>query len=127
MKITKSQLKRIIKEELESVLEESAFDRFALGAGSDMAAMGRARDQALADERAQRPQYTAQQASEVYELHWEEAVREIIDPRYDEEYDDYNPQNKDSDAKSNVAYALSHLQILLRKNSSPSTQEIIDY
>jgi hypothetical protein len=126
MKITKSKLKQIIKEELRRVLKESAYDRFALGAGSNMAAMSKARDQTLADERAQRPQYTPQQASEVYELHWEEAVREIINPRYDEEYDDYNPQNKDPEARSNVTYALNHLQILLRKNSSPSTQEIIE-
>ncbi len=99
MKITKSHLKRIIKEELENALE---------------------------DERERRPQYDPQQASEVYQLHWEEAVREIIDPRHDEEYDDYNPESKDPEARSNVVYALSHLQILLRKNPSPSTQEIIE-
>jgi hypothetical protein len=53
-------------------------------------------------------------------------VREIIDPTHDEEYDDYDPESKDPEAKSNVGFALSHLQLLLRKNSSPSTQEIIE-
>ena len=126
MKITKSILKQIIKEELKAVLEESAHDRFALGAGSNMADMRRARNQAMADKKTQRPRYTPQQASEVYQLHWEEAVREIVVPTHDQEYDDYNPKNEDPEAKSNVAYALSHLQILLRKNPSPSTQEIIE-
>jgi len=126
MKITKSQLKQLIKEELRRVLKESAYDRFALGAGSNMAAMSKARDQTLADERAQRPQYTPQQASEVYELHWQEAVREVVVPTHGQEYDDYSPKSKDPEARSNVGYALSHLQILLRKNSSPSTQEIIE-
>ena len=109
MKITKSQLKQIIKEELNSVLNEYG------DISRDMDA-----------EKARRPQYDPQQAREVYELHWEEAVREIIDPRHDEEYDDYNPESKDPEARSNVGYALSHLQILLRKNPSPSTQEIIE-
>jgi hypothetical protein len=99
MKITKSFLRHIIKEELENVLE---------------------------DEKARRPMYDPQQAPEVYQLHWEEAVREIIDPTHDEEYDDYDPESKDPEAKSNVGFALSHLQLLLRKNSSPSTQEIIE-
>ncbi len=102
MKITKSKLKQIIKEELESVIRE------------------------IEHNQAQKPQYTPQQAPEVYELHWEEAVREIVVPTHDQEYDDYNPKNQDPEAKSNVTYALSHLQILLRKNPSPSTQEIIE-
>ena len=114
MKITKEQLKQIIKEELESVLSEYGDISHDLSA-----------------ERPRRPQDATQQAAEVYELHWKEAVRKVMEspwpwaPIQDEEYDDYNPKSKDPEARSNVGYALNHLQILLGKNPSPSMQEII--
>jgi hypothetical protein len=51
MKITKTVLQKIIKEEMAEVLKESIADEFALDADSDMAAMLKAREEASGETR----------------------------------------------------------------------------
>ena len=97
MKITRSQLKQIIKEELNTVLGES-----------------------------RSPVESTWEAEALYDAFWEQAARETRDAVEKEDYEEYELRSNNKRAMSNVGYAVSHLRSLLRKNSNPSPFEIID-
>ena len=97
MKITKSQLKKIIKEELNTVLGES-----------------------------RSPVESTWEAEALYDAFWEQAARETRDAVEKEDYEEYDLRSDNKEARSNIAYAVSHLRHLLQKNDNPSSFEIID-
>jgi len=102
MKITKSQLEQIIKEELNTVLGEADREHSAYSQ--------RGRDEAEA----------------LYDAFWEQAARETRDAVEKEDYEEYDLRSDNKEARSNVGYAISHLKGLLHKNPNPSPFEIID-
>ena len=139
MEITKSQLKRIIKEELNAVLDESqklhVHEAARIGPRSYSG-------QGVQKRRLQKTQGPTPvgpekidiglggqgtwEAEALYDAFWEQAARETRDAVEKEDYEEYELRSNNKQAMSNVGYAVSHLRSLLRKNSNPSPFEIID-
>jgi len=94
VKITKSKLKQIIKEEISKLIKEQGTN-----GGDDWAE-------------------NKKQASELYDKYWKKALAKINEYADEDDYEDYDPTSDDDETQFRVRSAKSLLAILLRANSA---------
>jgi len=132
MKITKTQLKQIIKEVISEAWDDNddewlTPDEMRKSPRSKM--MGPSPIDGQEDPSDTEGGYTmASDTEALYDRYWELAVEDYHQrsSNIDQYYEDYDPNSSDDKVHWRLRFAISHLNSLLGRNPQPTDEEIID-
>ena len=131
MKITKRQLKRIIKEELDEVIGGDRDVEWLTADELRKSPPSASVRRAVGPKKYPETEGDYSMASDteaLYDRYWELAVEDYHQrsSNIDQYYEDYDPNSTDDKVDWRLRFAISHLNSLLGRNPQPTDEEIID-